>query len=158
MANLIEQIAYARGIASEYIDASGQKVIISDECKLQCLKALGYNVDDQEALAEQYNAEQDALFVSGTEPVFVTTENKAIEITVRLTDNESNNEIEYLVVQEDGVKCQGKFYIDKGTRAYSRTVNGVEYVEYKTNLIVALPLGYHLLMGNILSEKRKIVS
>ena len=85
MANLIEQIAYARGIASEYIDASGQQVIISDECKLQCLKALGYNVDDQEALAAQFGAEQDALFVSGTEPVFVTTENKAIEITLRLT-------------------------------------------------------------------------
>ena len=143
MANLIEQIAYARGIAGEYIDASGQKVIISDECKLQCLKALGYNVDDQEALAEQYNQEQDALFVSGTEPVFVTTENKAIEITVRLTDNESNNEIEYHVVQEDGTKCQGKFYIDKNTRAYSRVVKGVEYIEYRTNLIVALPLGYH---------------
>ena len=90
MANLIEQIAYARGIASEYIDASGQQVIISDECKLQCLKALGYNVDDQEALAAQFGAEQDALFVSGTEPVFVTTENKAIEITLRLTENESN--------------------------------------------------------------------
>ena len=143
MANLIEQIAYARGIASEYIDASGQQVIISDECKLQCLKALGYNVDDQEALAAQFGAEQDALFVSGTEPVFVTTENKAIEITLRLTENESNNEIEYHVVQENGVKCQGKFSVDKNTRAYSRTVNGIEYIEYKTNLIVALPLGYH---------------
>ncbi len=143
MPNLTEQIAEFRGIASEYIDASGKKVVIADECKIQCLKALGYNVDDSEAMAAQFNSEQDKLFVGGTDPVFVTNENNAIEITLRLTDGEINGEIEYYIVQENGVKCQGKFSADAGTKGASRVVNGVAYAEYKTNLIVALPLGYH---------------
>ena len=51
MSDLIEQIAKARGIANDYVDASGNQVFISRENKIECLKAMGYSVDNEQELA-----------------------------------------------------------------------------------------------------------
>lgn len=143
MSDLIEQIAFARGIASDYIDAAGKPVTIAKEYKIECLKALGYNVDDEAALASQFASEQDELFKSGSEPVFVAVEKESIKLILRLTQNESNNKISYEVSLEDGSKVNGEFTVDQATRSFARTVNGKEYIEFKTDIANNLPLGYH---------------
>ncbi|MGN1394279.1 MAG: 4-alpha-glucanotransferase [Succinivibrionaceae bacterium] len=143
MSDIIEQIASVCGIANDYIDAAGQHVTIAREHKIECLKALGYKVDDEVSLAAKFNEEQDLLFTSGAEPVYVINENKNIEITLRVTENEANNVISYTVKLEDGSETKGEFKLDLATRLNSRNVNGKEYIEYKTNIENRFPLGYH---------------
>ena len=143
MADLIEQIAFSRSIASEYISAANEKIVIPRESKIECLRALGYDVDNEANLANQYNQEQDKLFSSGVEPVVVAFENQTIETIIRLSSNEFNNTINYVIALEDGSTKEGSFNVDHATRSYARTVNGVEYVEFKSNISNDLPLGYH---------------
>ena len=53
MTTLIEQLAAAKGIASEYVDAWGHPAQVSEESKAAMLGAMGYRVDDEAALTEQ---------------------------------------------------------------------------------------------------------
>ena len=104
MSDLIEQIASACGIANDYIDAAGNPVVISRDCKIQCLKALGYNVDDQEALAKQSNDELDAQYKVARQPVVVVRENEPLTFTLALTEQEINGKITYTGEYENKAK------------------------------------------------------
>ncbi len=143
MSDLIEQIAKTCGIASDYIDATGKLVVISHECKLQCLRALGYKVDDEAALAKQYNDELDSLYKKGSEPVIVVKENLPLTFTLALTDKELAGEITYDIVQEEGAKSSALLLINPATKHDTRVVDGVEMSKYTAAVSVALPLGYH---------------
>ena len=61
MTTLIEQLAAAKGIASEYVDAWGHPAQVSEESKAAMLGAMGYRVDDEAALTEQLEQEHKAL-------------------------------------------------------------------------------------------------
>ncbi len=143
MSDLIEQIANACGIANDYIDATGKPVVITRECKIQCLKALGYNVDDEAALTAQFDSEQDQKFLRGCEPVVVNTEDKLVSFTLILPQDEVNGSIKYNVVMEDGIKTNGELFINPQTKGAARIINGVEYAEYSFTCSLSLPLGYH---------------
>lgn len=143
MSDLIEQIANARGIANEYIDASGKQVFISRECKIECLKALGYDVDNQDVLVGQFNQQQDSLYKAGVEPVIVNVENKPVSFVLRLTNDEVNAKITYSVIQENNSKFKGELFLNPQHKMQSRVVDGVEYSEYNVTISLALPLGYH---------------
>ncbi len=144
MSDLIEQIANARGIANEYIDASGQQVYISRENKIACLQALGYNVEDENELAKQFNAQQDAAYKLGAEPVAVVFENKNLELFFKLTDEEAQaGTLNFELTLEDGSKSNGEFQVKLDTKNYERDVEGVHYAVYQAVSSVLLPLGYH---------------
>lgn len=55
MTTLIEQLAAAKGIASEYVDAWGQPAQVSEESKAAMLGAMGYRVDDEAALTSSWS-------------------------------------------------------------------------------------------------------
>jgi 4-alpha-glucanotransferase len=143
MSDLIEQIANACGIANDYIDAAGKPVVISRECKLQCLKALGYNVDDQASLEEQFIKEQESFYKAGCEPVLVSQVDTTLKFTLALSDEEFAGQISYDVVAEDGAKSSGTLLISPVSKHDTRLVDGVEISKYDVSVPVALPLGYH---------------
>lgn len=146
MSDLIEQIAKARGIANEYVDASGHQVFIARENKIACLKAMGYNVDDEQELAKKFAAERDAFYKAGCEPVVVTYEDSALEISFCLTDEEAQaGNLSYTVTLEDGSKGKGEFAIDINSKHDCYNVAGVDYAIYKATAlgVSTIPLGYH---------------
>lgn len=144
MSDLIEQIAKARGIANDYVDASGNKVFISRENKIECLKAMGYSVDNEQELAKQYASQQEAYYKAGCDPVVVTFENSQLEVFFRLTEEEvKTGSLSYTITLEDGSMSQGEFSLDIGSKSESYNVNGIDYAVYEGTTSLALPLGYH---------------
>ena len=71
MTTLIEQLAAAKGIASEYVDAWGQPALVSEESKAAMLGAMGYRVDDEAALTEQLEQEHRQHWLRALDPVMV---------------------------------------------------------------------------------------
>lgn len=143
MSDLIEQIASACGIANDYIDAAGNPVVISRDCKIQCLKALGYNIDDQEALAKQYNDELDAQYKVARQPVVVVRENEPLTFTLALTEQEINGKITYTGEYENKAKINGEVFFNPQSKHAPRIINGVEVAKYTASLTIDFPLGYN---------------
>ena len=143
MTDLIEQIAKARGIADEYVAADGSRKVISRESKKDCLRALGYDVDDDASLLKQFNSQEDELYDKGVEPVIVAFENEGLSFKIRLTDDEAKDPLSFEVTKEDGTKCQGPVLMTPSAASEKRTVHGLTYTAYDAKVPIDLPCGYH---------------
>mgnify|MGYP000022177802 CR=1 FL=1 len=84
MTTLIEQLAAAKGIASEYVDAWGHPAQVSEESKAAMLGAMGYRVDDEAALSEQLEQEHRQHWLRALDPVMVVRSGDAVTLEVRL--------------------------------------------------------------------------
>lgn len=86
MTTLIEQLASAKGIANEYVDAWGSPAQVSLDSKAAMLGAMGYRIDDETALAAQLQAEQQAHWQRPLDPVCVIRSHEvlSVEIVCRL--------------------------------------------------------------------------
>ncbi len=78
MTTLIEQLAAAKGIASEYVDAWGHPAQVSEESKAAMLGAMGYRVDDEAALTEQLEQEHRQHWLRALDPVMVVRSGEPI--------------------------------------------------------------------------------
>ena len=84
MTTLIEQLAAAKGIASEYVDAWGQPAQVSQESKAAMLGAMGYQVDDDATLTAQLEQEYRQHWLRALDPVMVVREGEPIVLELRL--------------------------------------------------------------------------
>ena len=84
MTTLIEQLASAKGIANDYVDAWGNPAQVTLESKAAMLAAMGYKVDDEVALQAQLEEEKHQHWQRPLDPVVVVRTGESITLELRL--------------------------------------------------------------------------
>ncbi len=143
MTTLIEQLASARGIANDYVDAWGNPALVSPESKSAMLAAMGYQVDDENALRTQLEQEHATHWQQPLDPVVVSRIGEPLTFDVRLPISQVNDELTWEIRTEDGNLLSGPLVAVSGELTDVAHLGEEEYQSYRVALTCELPLGYH---------------
>ncbi|MGL5327232.1 MAG: 4-alpha-glucanotransferase, partial [Aeromonas sp.] len=146
MTTLIEQLAAAKGIASEYVDAWGHPAQVSQESKAAMLGAMGYRVDDEAALVQQLEEEHRQHWLRALDPVMVVRTGDAVTLEVRLPIEFVNDALTWQLQQEQGAVLSGQFTPIEGELVGVAEFEEMECQAYRVTLAMAPELGYHQLV------------
>ncbi|MFQ2292577.1 4-alpha-glucanotransferase [Aeromonas enteropelogenes] len=146
MTTLIEQLAAAKGIASEYVDAWGQPAQVSEESKAAMLGAMGYRVDDEAALTEQLEQEHRQHWLRALDPVMVVRTGEPVTLEVRLPIEFVNDALTWQLQQEQGAVLSGQFIPIEGELVGVAEFEEMECQAYRVTLAMTPELGYHQLV------------
>lgn len=146
MTTLIEQLAAAKGIASEYVDAWGHPAQVSEESKAAMLGAMGYRVDDEAALTEQLEQEHRQHWLRPLDPVMVVRSGDPISLEVRLPIEFVNDALHWQIVLEQGALLSGQLTPIEGELVGVAEFEEMECQAYRVALDVQPELGYHQLV------------
>ena len=144
--NNLEQLLYHCHIGAEYYSYSGEHIELPLELRLQFLQAMGYNAEDEQAVAQaiyQLDAEPWKQWLAAVN-VVSKGRNEAVEIRIAESDQalRFNWQIEYEqpVAGESGSK--GVFVPNTLAEVGEYYIDGNRYIAYRLPL-ADLPLGYH---------------
>ncbi|MGL5294910.1 MAG: 4-alpha-glucanotransferase [Aeromonas sp.] len=146
MTTLIEQLAAAKGIASEYVDAWSHPALVSEESKAAMLGAMGYHVDDEAALVSQLEDEHRQHWLRALDPVMVVRTGDAVTLEVRLPIEFVNDALIWQLQQEQGSMLSGQFTPIEGELVGVAEFEEMECQAYRVTLEMAPELGYHQLV------------
>ena len=154
MTTLIEQLASAKGIANDYVDAWGNPAQVTLESKAAMLAAMGYKVDDEVALQAQLEEEKHQHWQRPLDPVVVVRTGEAISLELRLPIELVNEELTWEIATEQGDTVKGTLVPVDGEMVGVAHFGDVEYQAYRVAITADLPLGYHELT---LKKARKVL-
>ena len=154
MTTLIEQLASAKGIANDYVDAWGNPAQVTLESKAAMLAAMGYKVDDEVALQAQLEEEKHQHWQRPLDPVVVVRTGESITLELRLPIELVNDELTWEVATEQGETVKGSVVPVDGEMVSVAHFGDAEYQAYRVTLTPELPLGYHELT---LKKARKVL-
>ena len=143
---LIEKLVELRGIESNYTDAWGNPATVKEESKGKLLKAMGYQIEDSEALDKQVDEQVRQSWLSPLNPVQVNREHEEVLLTVRLPIELVNDAFFFQVTTEEGKTSKQGFTPSDGELINVNHIDEVEFQEYVVKLDRMLPLGYHQLV------------
>ena len=146
MTTLIEQLASAKGIANDYVDAWGNPALVSQESKAAMLGAMGYRVDNEAALQLQLEEEKRTHWAQPLDPVLVMRSGETISFELRLPISQVNDELTWEIKTEEGGSLSGVLVPVNGEMIAVAHIDEVEYQAYRMAISCELPLGYHELL------------
>lgn len=141
--SLVDRLVELRGIESNYIDAWGNPAQVNENSKAKLLKAMGYAVDDAQALQAQVEQEVSVNWSTPLNPVQVNREQDELYIAVRLPIELVNDDYIVQIATEQGEEHNIPLIPAEGELINATHLNEVEFQEYLLKLPVILPLGYH---------------
>ncbi|MCY7294033.1 4-alpha-glucanotransferase [Alteromonas sp. a30] len=161
--SLIEKLVELRGIESNYVDAWGDAVQISDDTKSMLLGAMGYDVENEEALEKRISDDIDKSWMSPLNPVQVNREHEALIIPVRLPIELVNDAFSFVITTEQGKTHSVNFVPSDGELINSVDIDDIEFQEYVVQIKETMPLGYHQVVlnaddGDTLAQMRWIIA
>ncbi|MGK4474319.1 4-alpha-glucanotransferase [Aeromonas molluscorum] len=146
MTTLIEQLAAAKGIASEYVDAWGQPAQVSQESKAAMLGAMGYQVDDEAMLTAQLEQEYRQHWLRALDPVMVVRDGEPVSLEIRLPIDFVNDSLIWTLSVEQGGELSGQLTPVEGELVGVAEFEEMECQAYRVTLDAAPGLGYHQLV------------
>jgi 4-alpha-glucanotransferase len=146
MTTLIEQLAAAKGIASEYVDAWGQPAQVSQESKAAMLGAMGYQVDDEAMLTAQLEQEYRQHWLRALDPVMVVRDGEPVSLEIRLPIDFVNDSLIWTLSVEQGGELSGQLTPVEGELVGVAEFEDMECQAYRVTLDAAPGLGYHQLV------------
>ncbi|WP_368163393.1 4-alpha-glucanotransferase [Aeromonas sp. R6-2] len=145
MTTLIEQLAAAKGIASEYVDAWGNPALVSEESKAAMLGAMGYRVDDDAALTTQLEEEHKQQWLRPLDPVMVVRTGEPVVLELRLPIEFVNDALVWTLALEAGEVLTGTLTPIDGELVGVAQFGEMECQAYRVALPVEPGMGYHQL-------------
>ena len=140
---IIEQLVLARGIESEYTDAWGNQTFIKQESKEKILAAMGYPMDDEQALIDAINTEAETDWLTVAEPVIVTKEGSKTLFSFKLPIDYANDELT-LNIQQRGKTVAGFSFTPVDNELVAAVeIRDVEIQQYCIEIDLDLDMGYY---------------
>lgn len=140
----LDKLLYWRGIANEYFNYRGEKVVVSLDNRMRLLSAMGVNIDSPEVIEQQaYELDIEpwknwlASFLMAETP-----DNACFEIN--LSPEFLDCEFEYFIQLEGGEALEGSFKPSNFNEIGDYIYEGVRYSRRAIE-VGAVPLGYHRL-------------
>ena len=161
--SVIETLVDLRGIESNYVDAWGKPVEVSESSKAKLLSALGYSVTEPEKLEQQLTSEFQENWLSPLNPVQVNRSSDNIVIALRLPIELVNDDFVFDINTEQGDTLTQTCVPSEGELINVAHIDDVEFQEYIIDINHDLPLGYHSLVlkahdGDELATMRLIIA
>ncbi len=161
--SVIETLVELRGIESNYVDAWGKPVQVSDERKAALLGVMGYKVQDEELLEKQLSEQIDISWLSPLNPVQVHRTNEALIVPVRLPIELVSDGFFFDINLESGKQIKQSFVPFDGELINSTEIQDSEFQEYIVEIKEPLELGYHTLTlraddGDQIADMRLIIA
>lgn len=161
--SVIEKLVELRGIESNYVDAWGKPVQVSEESKAMLLGAMGYKVNDETLLQNQLSEQIDKSWLSPLNPVQVNRSHEPLIIPLRLPIELVNDRFIFDIQLEQGSQIKHEFVPSDGELINSTEIEESEFQEYIVEIKDALGLGYHTLTliaddGDYIADMRLIIA
>lgn len=145
--NLIAQLAQQVGFHSSYYNAFGDHVHASEEAYNALLKAMGYNLENDESIKAHIQSLQESSWHNMLPNVHIAKlEDKNHTLTVSLPANESTS-LRWQITTELGEELTGECLISELQQPTQNAANTIASIEYK-KYFLPLPTiaqGYHQL-------------
>lgn len=141
--SLKDRLVEIRGIESNYTDAWGNPAQVTQSSKDKLLKAMGYDVDDEQTLEKQVNSEIGESWLSPLNPVQVNRQGDDLFLTLRLPIELVNDSYVLQVLTEDNQVYSQDCIPSEGELINVAHIDDVEFQEYLFKLECTLELGYH---------------
>ncbi len=142
--NLIEKLADLVGFHRNYIDAFGNQVHAKDEARQALLKAMGYNIDQDEAIEQSIaELEQQAWRKILPQVHIAKSEQHHHQITLSLANGLADN-FSWLITTESGEQHSAQVALTDLPQGDSAQFEGTTFTQY----LLGLPRiedGYHQL-------------
>ncbi|NVK25970.1 MAG: 4-alpha-glucanotransferase, partial [Gammaproteobacteria bacterium] len=139
---IIEQLVHARGIESEYTDAWGNQTMIEQSSKEKILAAMGYPMDDEQALVDVINNEAESDWLTVAPPVIVTNEHAKTTFVFNLPIDFVNDELTLNILQDDASVAGFSFVPVEAELVASVDIRDVEIQKYVIEIDLDLDMGY----------------
>ena len=150
----LDKLFYWRGIANEYYNYRGERVLVSLENRRRLLQAMGVNIDSEQVIAEQAYALDIEPWQNWFPPFLMSDAGSQAHFDINLPPTQLNAKLRYEIFLERGGVRAGDFvatsypeigdYLYEGTR-YSRRAIPVQ----------DLPIGYHRLRVSLVTDANK---
>ncbi len=145
MSEIIEGLVASRGIESAFIDAWGEPATVTDDTKIKLLRAMGYKVDDANALEQQVEDDLAHQWMKALNPVQVIKHDEALVFPLRLSIEMAAQKLILTVQLEDGnIETREITAVDHQLINVA-DIEDEEFHEYAVALDIQLPMGYHTL-------------
>jgi 4-alpha-glucanotransferase len=143
MNQYLERLVEERGIESNFIDAWGKPAVISEQSKIKLLKAMGYDTENESALAEQVQQEAEEQWLTPLNPVKVSKVDEHFSFVVRVAIEHAASKHKLVIGLENGDEQVFDFVpVDNQLQA-TVDISDIEFQQYLVTTDLLLPLGYH---------------
>jgi 4-alpha-glucanotransferase len=143
MNQYLERLVEERGIESNFIDAWGKPAVISEQSKIKLLKAMGYDTENESALAEQVQQEAEEQWLTPLNPVKVSKVDEHFSFVVRVAIEHAASKHKLVIGLENGDEQVVDFVpVDNQLQA-TVDISDIEFQQYLVTTDLLLPLGYH---------------
>jgi len=145
---LIERLASLRGVGTAYYDYRGELHPFSLETQRGILAAMGSNVDDETALAEEVRRLEIAKW-RGLLPTVAAAQGSRIGFDCNITGSEFGSALVWTVHLEDGSTQSGSVSTADCPELWRGEVAGSWITRRRFELPIDLPPGYHELEARV---------
>ena len=106
--NNLEKLFYFRGVSAEYLNYSAERIVVPHEIRVKLLEAVGYDVTDDEAVAQAVY-ELDALpWKSWLKTFNILRSGESEYLDIRVHPEEKTTSISYQITTEAGELLEGE--------------------------------------------------
>lgn len=169
MTQLVEYLIEQKGIGSNFVDAWGKPATIAQENQEKLLQAMGYAIEDEEALTAQLETEASVYWLSALDSVQVERLEDALIINVRVSIDKASLSHSLKLVHESGETFTFKFIPTDHVLTASQDIDGLEWQQYAIELNIkeltdhkvdSALYGYHtlsLLQGRKVTARSRLI-
>ncbi len=142
----LDRLAGFYGIEPTYTDISRVEHEVSDATKRALLASMGIDASDDHAIAQSLEAAAAAAWTSGLPPVLVVAAGNPITPELILPEKVRDAGIEWLLVEENGMRHRGSARVGELGLVAQGGVGGLHRrKKHALRIETSLPAGYHRL-------------
>ena len=159
MNDKIEKIEQIVGLAHSYVDVCNQTVNISQEHRINALKAMGYATDDEDRLSAQIKEKELKPYADIVDPVCVIRDDDFNFIYIYVSEDTDENAVfAYEIQLEDGTLIKRSMPLYEVEIASYKELYGQVYDRRRLILDTKLPHGYHTFSCSIDDGREQLKS
>lgn len=157
--NNLEQLLYHSHIGAEYDSYSGQRIVLPLELRLQFLQAMGFDINDDDAITQAIYQLDAKPWLSWLSSFNVVSQGDSEYIDIRVSEQQKSLTLKWHIHLEKNLSGKGSFAgefepqtLDEVGEYY---LEGVRYSAHRL-VLPSLPLGYHQI--TLASSQREITA
>ena len=149
----LDRLTELAGIEPDYWDIWGNHHPVSDESKRRLLGALGIRADDDAAILAGIREREEAPWRRPLPPVTVVREGEPAGFPLSLPAEAADDTVECQVIEEGGARHAFSFKPADAPLSATRDVDGRSLQRRAVAIPVPLPLGYHVVRLDAVSDQ-----
>ncbi len=143
--NALQRLAKSAGLETAYHDIWGNYHEVSENIQLRLLNRMGFDVSDDRQIEASADTQENLLWHSLLEPVYVLCKEQPLRVTVVVNDDDEKTLLGWRLEEETGLQHSGELPLSRLEKQDEKSIDGKRMRRYLLPLPEHLPLGYHQL-------------